>query len=442
MRVKSVVIENIKGVERVSFQPGALTVVRGANGSGKSSILDALRQPFAGGHDPGLIRQGAKRGSVKLELDNGATITVKITPSGSTLEITDKEGRVVPSPKKFIDQLAPVLSVDPGRLLNPALKQRDIAKELLDTIQVELSPAEVTEAIGGDWWQAMYGPQKALALTACDSEPLNVLAKVHQECYERRKLANREAKETEATETQLRRSLPDGEPGDWKAELEALHAEAQQTEQQIAAAKDAARVAMAEEISAINADIEARVDVLRKEQRERTSQARAKFDQAIATVDQISTPERERIGAAIGAAKLKVDQQQKVEITKALIAEQSEKIKRANTTALQMDLAIEKLQALKLSKLESLPIAGLTWDGAQFLVDGIAWEHVNTARKIDVVLQLAVLKAGDLRFIVLDDAEHLDVEGMEYLRAGAESLGLQVVAARVDETALTVEQVA
>ena len=52
LRIESVEIKNIKGIASATFGLGTLTVIRGANGTGKTSILDSIATIFDGGHDP------------------------------------------------------------------------------------------------------------------------------------------------------------------------------------------------------------------------------------------------------------------------------------------------------------------------------------------------------------------------------------------------------
>ena len=42
MRLKSVRIENVKGIVELEFRMGAMTVLVGGNGVGKSSAIDAV----------------------------------------------------------------------------------------------------------------------------------------------------------------------------------------------------------------------------------------------------------------------------------------------------------------------------------------------------------------------------------------------------------------
>jgi hypothetical protein len=109
----------------------------------------------------------------------------------------------------------------------------------------------------------------------------------------------------------------------------------------------------------------------------------------------------------------------------------------AGKLATKLDRVLDKIDALKRKALESLPIRGLEFDGEQFcdrLPTGLVpWDEINTARRIEIALQIAALKAGALKFLVLDDAEHLDAEGMEALKSAAKAMGFQVVAARVEE---------
>jgi len=94
MKLQRVSIESIKGIEYLEFNAaGSLIEVSGENGAGKSSLLDAIRAVVEGGHDPSLIRLGAKKGVVKMQLDDGTTIVRTITEKASRTEITTSDGQ-------------------------------------------------------------------------------------------------------------------------------------------------------------------------------------------------------------------------------------------------------------------------------------------------------------------------------------------------------------
>src|SRR5438270_7793157 len=75
MKLEKVQIESIGGIEYLEFPTSAALIeVTGDNGVGKSSVLNAIRCVVEGGHDPALLRLGAKKGVVRLLLDDGTTI--------------------------------------------------------------------------------------------------------------------------------------------------------------------------------------------------------------------------------------------------------------------------------------------------------------------------------------------------------------------------------
>ena len=144
-RIQQIEISNILGTEHASFAPGTLTVITGRNGSGKSSLIDALTSVFDGGHNPALLRRGAKKGSILLTLDDGTQIAKAVTATRSEVVVTDPKGRPVSSPQTFIRSLAESLAVDPARLL--AAKPKDLMAILLEVMPVSFEPAEILERI-------------------------------------------------------------------------------------------------------------------------------------------------------------------------------------------------------------------------------------------------------------------------------------------------------
>lgn len=221
MRISSVVIEDVLGTEYASFKPRSITVLRGANGSGKSSIITALTSLFDGGHDPSMIRVGAKKGKITLTLSDGTTITKTITPTRGTVEIMDASGNIVAAPQTFINRMTSAMAVDPVRLLTA--KPKDLVATLLDVMPIEFTPADVA--------------------SACDIKVDNTidmdgLEKLRKHAYEQRSRENVSVRDSEGTLKQLCQSLPEDDGKDWDAALMELEAEALGLSDKIAVAKD------------------------------------------------------------------------------------------------------------------------------------------------------------------------------------------------------------
>lgn len=89
MKIQSIHIKNLQAISDMQLQADAAFIaVAGQNGSGKTSVIDALRMAWLGAARvplkkqwPELVASGAKSGEICIETDAGIT---KLTlPSGA-----------------------------------------------------------------------------------------------------------------------------------------------------------------------------------------------------------------------------------------------------------------------------------------------------------------------------------------------------------------------
>lgn len=108
--------ENIKKVKIVDFQPNRyVTKISGANGSGKTSALDAVFYALAGRKTlpSALIRQGQKTGRIRIETKRHI-ITRRLDDKGGALQIEDKStNTLVKEPADWLKAMASDLGFDP-----------------------------------------------------------------------------------------------------------------------------------------------------------------------------------------------------------------------------------------------------------------------------------------------------------------------------------------
>lgn len=116
MKIISLYIENLKRLGIVEIIPsGPLVQITGANGSGKSSVLDSIYFAIAGKKaiDAVPVRQGEETATVKLDLGE-LIVTRKFSADGTTsVSVESAAGARYPSPQAILDRLFGSLTFDP-----------------------------------------------------------------------------------------------------------------------------------------------------------------------------------------------------------------------------------------------------------------------------------------------------------------------------------------
>jgi DNA repair exonuclease SbcCD ATPase subunit len=261
MQITEIQIENIRGVESLEIKPGALTVVSGSNGQGKSSVIAAIQAVFEGGHDPSLKRKGAKKGKVSLTLTDGTVITRTITDKSSTLEVTTKDGDVKKAPAAYVSGLASGIALDPIKLLTCKPKERGAF--LLATSNVTFQPAEISAAIGENWSEAAN---------------LEGIEKIRKSLYEQRTSINTRKKEAEAGAHGIKAAMPEDMDRDWVAELTAVESELLDRSNELSRIEAEARQQWDEYRAGVVAEYDAMIEKLKAERDAKIAATRETFE--------------------------------------------------------------------------------------------------------------------------------------------------------------------
>jgi hypothetical protein len=425
MRIAKLVIHNVLGIEHFELAPGSISVIEGANGVGKTSILKAIDACIHGGRDATLLRKGAEKGEIVLVLDDGTEISRPVKPDGlDGATVKHPTFGKIAKPQSYLDKLADALSVNPvAFILAPAPKR---AEWLLEVLPVTVSDEDL----------------QGTGVTELPSEGRNGLERIElarKAVYDERTGVNRAAKEKRATITQLRATVPAGAPG-VNPETEAREAEGQAAAhtRALSTAVETIRSEESQRVDAVNAETDA---AIRKLETDRTEE--------LARIRQQSTDHREAAAT---------DYQPKIDAAQAIVAGARERAQRfaadekarewlkkheSEAAVLEERSAtltetLEKLDILKAKALENLPIKGVEVRDGDVFVDGIPFEHVNKAKQVRVALNVARLRAGQLGLVCVDGLEALDSESFAAFEKAAEKTGLQFVVSRVTAGPLVV----
>lgn len=393
MKVISLEAENFKRIKVARITPaGALVEITGANGQGKSSVLDAIFAAFGGADaSPDVpIRTGAT--SARVRADCGEIIvTRKYTKAGTTLEVKGADGSKHSSPQKMLDALLATLSFDPLAFSRMPAKEQLSTLRGLVKVDIDLDKLDAENAID----------------------------------FEARTEANRVVKSlTSQIEAIV---VPDGTPTE-PVDIASLSAK-------LTAAIDA------------NADIQRRaqkrIEARQKidADRDRATALRAeadKLDEASAALEQRLAdagplPAAEDIGAIraefdnITATNAAVAKRQS---RAALVAQRATAEKRSEElTAAMQARTDQRAAAISAAK---MPVDGLSFGDGHVIYGGLPLDQASGAQQLRISVAIAMSSNPKLRVLRVRDGSLLDPDGLELLRKMAEENDFQVWIERVD----------
>jgi len=456
MSIERIVITNIKAIEFAEFRAGALTVLTGANGTGKTSIIDAVVAVFEGGHNPDLIRKGAEFGKVDLCLSDRQTITVTVKPTKTERVVKDENGKVVPAPATQIAAMASSFAFDPLGFLTAPAKER--AAWLAAVMPISVKAEDVVSFLPNP-------KTKATVLLMLPKKPMDIdgLARARGAIYDERRGENAITKRLGSTVDSLLSAVGADDAEDWAAKAEDVNGRLAVTQaRREAIAEDKARKlvnfkrAAALEAAATKAGIAA--EAMRK-----MEQIKAEQDVSLSAIDfgvEVAVNDyRETVEAACreeaaaldvqiesmvaehATSKEKAAQQQKNASTRALLNKTRKEYDESLAKATLLDHAVAALDKAKDKALSETPIAGLEMADGEVIFEGIKFDQLNTAKKYDLAIRIGAERLGKLPLMVTDYGEHLDPSAWEEFKQSVLKSGIQFIVARVSDGPLEIDSV-
>ena len=452
MRINSISIQNTFGTS--SFKVGTFSVLRitGANGVGKSSVLKALSYVFSGGCDCSVVRKGAEESTVEIGLDDGSRIVKTTRPKRARkggpitgwvadLEITAPDGTVVKAPQSYINELSSAMAVDPSTLLrldcSTVPGRKALSAELLRLVPVAFAPDEVNRACSyRSSVDVPRGSEDAIALPVSPEAPLSLddLKKASAQITEQRRREGQIKSDTDGAISRLQQALPEfhlplgetapaaraaaqderalrvalDEAEQYRREIEAAVGEAKlEVEKRKGVAVAAATQTWSEAFAAVNADIDAQIKALEARRNELNATAKDDLDAArsaaivdaqtaCAEIDAEAAPKMAEAIASVTQAKDAIAGHARAATLREEIEVQLATHRAAAWKYDQLSEVLQRLESLRLEKLQHLPVSGLVVEDGTPYLDGVEWANVNTARRIEAVLQICCLQTGRL----------------------------------------------
>lgn len=420
MFISKVRISNILGIDELEFEAGKFNEITGPNGKGKTSVLEAIKAATQGGHDATLLRKGAENGETVLVLDDGTEISKRVTERASPLTVV-QAGKKAQRPTDVLKTITDMLSVNPVDFLRAPKKDR--VRVLLETMPLEADTNHLASISG-------------IPVTAQPGvHALAVIDAVRKQVYDDRTGTNRAVKEKDATINQLRLAMPDAPAGVTgnEDELQAQVNQAQAAQlaelERIGNKLTGIKAENQKKIDAIRAEAQQKIDAIVTEEREIEGKAAIMRERAMTLYQDTVAP----LNNALAAIKANRGTAAKREQTLETVSKMQEELAELQHDAERQTKALDAIDAYKVELLASLPIPGLEVVDGELFRDGVAFDRLNTAQQVEIAVEIAKMRAGDLKVCCVDGIELLDSAAFDAFRERAIASGLQLFVSRVSD---------
>lgn len=475
MKTTKIQIKNLFGITETTLD-GHSVELTGSNGTGKTSVLDAIRYALTNksGRDY-IIREGANEGEILIETDTDLSISRKKRADKADYKMVRENNREVLAPESFLQTVFTPLQLDPVEFTQ--LPQREQNKLLLDLIHFDWDLEYIREKFGEIPSGVNY-----------DQNILSVLDEIQSEngdYFRRRQDINRDIRNKRAFAEEIAASIPEGYDAEkwasydlvarcnelagireenariqrarlfhdsfdnkkrgYQAEKEIQKHEfdrAQTTrresmQQQIASFREKI-AALETEISAMDAARESKYALIESEYREKITALESDMQNAgsLASKELIDTSALE---AETASAKEMIGHLNEYRRMKDMLSELE--TLEAESRSLTEKIELARNLPAEILKQAEIPVEGLTVKDGVPLINGLPVSNLSEGEKMKLCVDIAVSRPGGLQIILLDGTEKLSEENRKALYDLCRDKGLQFIATRTtDDNAMEVTQ--
>lgn len=398
VKINELLIENVKRVKAVQFEPSAdgLTIIGGRNGQGKTSVLDAIAWALGGNNYKPSVpeRDGALvPPNLHLELSNGLIVERK--GKNSTLKVTDPNGNK--SGQQLLNEFVSTLALDLPKFINGS--DKDKADSLLKILGIGDVLAQLDT--------------KENQLYAQRTEVGRIADRKKKAADEMPMYPNVPKEPVSATELikQQQEILARNGENEQKRQ-NAAHYERMLAEAQIAF--DEAKAA------------------LQKAEQDCLTARKSAED-----LHDESTAELEKNLAEIEALNIKI---------RANSTKEAAEVE-ANNLQQEYDGLTEQIESVrkernKLLDSAELPLPGLSVKDGKLIYNNMPWDGMSGSDQLKVATAIVRKLNPQCGFVLMDKLEQMDLETLQEFGAWLKQEGLQVIATRVstgDECSIIIE---
>ncbi|PWJ13930.1 AAA family ATPase [Ruminococcus flavefaciens] len=468
MRTTKIKIRNLFGITETELD-GRSVELTGANGVGKTSVIDALRYALTNKSDRDIIvRQGEKEGEILIETDTGLSIDRKKRTEQADYKSVKENGKEVMAPENFLRQLFTPLQLDPVAFTLMDAKSKNRA--ILDLIEYDWDLNFINDKFGEIPSWINYEQNILEVLSDMQSE--------NGQWFKERQNVNRDIRNKQAFIEDIAKDIPaDYQAEKWETyDLGAAYKKLEQIKEhnsrierarlfrssydsklrkleadkmiEISAEEKAIsteRETLLSDIERMKAQIKASEDKLaglsgkledKKALAEsRFNEAKTKLDADMSVADEYTDKQpidfaelqkevenAEEMKRHLNEYSRMKGMQSELEELKAQSDEYTRKIELART------LPGEILETAK------IPIEGFTVQNGIPLINGLPVANLSEGEQLSLCVDVAISKPNGLQVILIDGTEKLSSENREKLYSKCHEKGIQFIATRTTDS--------
>ena len=146
MRISKIKIRNLFGITEKELNGNSVELT-GENGTGKSSVIDAIRYALTNKSDRKyIIRNGETEGKIIVETDSGLSIDRKARAAQTDYKSVKQNGNAVGSPEAFLKTLFVPLQLNPMEFI--AMSEKEQNTVILNMIKYDWDLNTIKEWFG------------------------------------------------------------------------------------------------------------------------------------------------------------------------------------------------------------------------------------------------------------------------------------------------------
>jgi DNA repair exonuclease SbcCD ATPase subunit len=419
MKVLGLIAENVKGLKAVEIVPdGTLQIVAGANGQGKSSVMDSIwlaiggSAAVKGSNTSKPVRDGADGALARIDLGD-IIVTRKWNAEGkSTLKVESKEGATFKSPQSMLDDLVGKLSFDPLSFSN--LDDKKQLETLMNMVELPKDPAEI------DREKKRIFDERTLV----NREVKNLKSQLEAYSgFDFSDVPNDEVKSTDIIKEMQTAQAVINENNEKRKELHQLETEFK--------AEHAAYLQDESELKRLENQI-AELKNKMVDTSSRISRIKEKGSQLSQEVQNLVDPD-------LNEFHEKLNQVEEVNDKVRNKKKRHDLEKRYNQTVTEAEGLTFKLEDLESEKQKMIqnakfPIEGLSFDENGVLYKGVPFKQCSSAERLRVSMAMAMSLNPKLKVIRIMDGSLLDSKSLEMIKEMAQEQDYQVWCEIVDES--------